>query len=100
MIAHQLCILSHCQSDPYVSVKVGKKVKDNREDFIANNLKPVFGQLFEVEAELPFDRTLTVTVMDHDVVNDEVIGSTTIDLENRFLSLYRAQVGLPQTFHM
>ena len=81
-----------------MSVRVGKKEKNNKENYIANNLNPVFGHMFELDAELPFDRKLTVTVMDHDLINDDVIGSTEIDLENRYLSLHRARVGLSEKY--
>ena len=73
---------------------------DNKKDYIPNELNPVFGTMFELKAVLPFDRKLTVTIMDHDLLSaDDLIGSTDIDLENRFLSLHRAHIGLPENFH-
>lgn len=95
-------LLSVSQSDPYVSIKIGKrKAVNNKEEYIPNELNPVFGKMFELEAVLPFDRKMTVTVMDHDLLSaDDVIGSTDIDLENRFLSLHHAHIGLPETFQM
>ena len=54
---------------------VGKKEISDKENFIANQLNPLFGKVFEVDALLPFDRTLTVTVMDHDYLSaDDIIG--------------------------
>lgn len=80
-------------------MKVGKKHYNNKDEYIVKDLNPVFGKMFELDVVLPFDRNLTVTIMDHDILSaDDVIGSTEIDLENRFLSLHRAHAGLPQTF--
>jgi len=45
------------------------------------------------------DHTLTITVMDWDrFTANDLIGETTIDLENRFISQYRGTCGLPNTF--
>ncbi len=54
--------------------------------------------MFELPARLPIDHTLKVTVMDWDRFSaDDIIGETKIDLENRFLSQYRATCGLQET---
>ena len=80
-------------------MKIGNREMSNKKDFIPNELNPVFGTMFELKVVLPFDRKLTVTIMDHDLLSaDDLIGSTDIDLENRFLSLHRAHIGLPETF--
>ena len=55
--------------------------------------------MFELPAQLPIDRTLEITVMDHDLLSaNDLIGTTTIDLENRYLTKYFALSGLPETF--
>ena len=42
---------------------------------------------------------MTVSVMDYDLTSaDDLIGETKIDLENRYLSLFRPMCGLPETF--
>ena len=47
------------------------------------------------------DHTLTVSVMDWDRATfHDLIGETKIDLENRYISQYRAHCGLPNTFCM
>ena len=57
--------------------------------------------MFELKARLPLDKDLVISVRDYDMIgSDDVIGETTIDLENRFLSKYGALVGLPKTYCM
>lgn len=56
-------------------MSVGKKEISDKENFITSELNPVFGRVYELDAVLPFDRTLTITVMDHDYLTaDDVIG--------------------------
>lgn len=57
--------------------------------------------MYELKATLPTDSLLKVSVMDYDLTSaDDLIGETTIDLENRYLSKQRALCGLPETFSM
>ena len=56
--------------------------------------------MYELPANLPIDRTLEITVMDHGLLRaNDLIGKTTIDLENRFLTKHLALYELPQSFH-
>jgi len=56
--------------------------------------------MYELPANLPIDRTLEVTVMDHDLLTaNDLIGTTKIDLENRYLTKHMALCGLPTSFH-
>ena len=58
-------------------------------------------RMFEIKTFLPVHKDLKITVMDKDLLSkDDVIGETEIDLENRFLTKYRATVGLPETYNM
>lgn len=84
-------------SDPYLSVTIGDVQKTTKDQYINNDLNPLFGSMFELPATLPYDHTLTVSVMDWDkFTRDDLIGSTKIDVENRFYSKYRATCGLPE----
>ena len=56
-------------------------------------------RMYQLPATIPIDRTLEITVMDRDVLSDDLIGKTTIDLENRYLTKHMAHCGLPQSFH-
>lgn len=87
------------KSDPYIKVKIGKRTINDKENYIPSNLNPIFGKMFELPATLPLDHTLTISVMDWDRLSaDDLIGETKVDLENRFLSQYRATCGLPENF--
>jgi len=59
---------------------------------------PIF-RMFEMSATIPIIKDLRICVMDYDVIGrDDLIGETTVDLENRFLSRFRSTCGLPQTY--
>ena len=52
-----------------------------------------------MKAKLPRDSKLTVKVYDHDLIGaNDLIGSTDIDIEDRFLSWRRASCGLSQQY--
>ena len=56
-------------------------------------------RMYQLPATIPIDRTLEITVMDRDVLSDDLIGTTTVDLENRYLTKHMAHCGLPKSFH-
>ncbi|XP_026747253.1 otoferlin-like isoform X2 [Trichoplusia ni] len=81
--------------DPYVAISCGNKHLGDRKSYVKNTLNPVFGKMYEFRCTLPDDYLLTVSLYDYDVIPpDELIGSTTIDLEDRIYSKHRAKVGL------
>jgi Ca2+-dependent lipid-binding protein len=80
-------------------VKVGDQEQTTRKNPVKNCLSPTFGEVFEFTCTLPFEHTLSLSVMDYDRGRrSDVIGSTEIDLENRFYTYHRATCGLPQSF--
>lgn len=55
--------------------------------------------MFELDAVIPLQKDLKITLMDYDLLSrDDMIGETTIDLEQRLLSHYHAKCGLPKTY--
>lgn len=56
-------------------------------------------RMFEFDAVIPQQKDLKIIVMDYDLLSrDDLIGETTIDLEQRLLSHYYAKCGLPKTY--
>ena len=56
-------------------------------------------RMFQIKAKLPRDGKLSVKVFDHDLIGaNDLIGSTDIDIEDRFLSWRRASCGLSQQY--
>ncbi|OXB53184.1 hypothetical protein ASZ78_009279 [Callipepla squamata] len=85
--------------DPYVRVSLGTKTLGQRDQYVPSTVEPVFGRMFEVTGTVPLEKDLRVSLLDHDVLPpDQEIGSTTIDLENRLLSRFRAHCGLPRLY--
>ncbi|XP_048585076.1 myoferlin [Nematostella vectensis] len=85
--------------DSYLIVSLGKKKFDDETNYVANNLNPEFGRMFEFSAQIPLVKDLKVVVKDRDVLGrDDVIGETVIDLEQRLLSRFRATCGLSKEY--
>uniref|UniRef100_A0A8C8RJJ1 C2 domain-containing protein n=1 Tax=Pelusios castaneus TaxID=367368 RepID=A0A8C8RJJ1_9SAUR len=85
--------------DPYVRVTLGKKKLGDRDQYLPNTLEPVFGRMFELPCVIPLEKDLQISLFDYDLIlPDQKIGSTSIDLENRLLSHFRANCGLPQSY--
>ena len=76
-------------SDPYLVVSLGSHVEDCREERLTNVDNADFFRYFELHTRLPGDAALRIDVFDYDGLgrfSDELIGSTTIDLEDRIFS--------------
>uniref|UniRef100_A0A671QI43 Otoferlin n=1 Tax=Sinocyclocheilus anshuiensis TaxID=1608454 RepID=A0A671QI43_9TELE len=87
------------KADPYIAIKLGKTEIKDKENYISKQLNPLFGKSFDIEATLPMDSTLTVSIYDWDLVGtDDLIGETKIDLENRFYSKHRPTCGLSASY--
>uniref|UniRef100_A0A0B7A5P3 C2 domain-containing protein n=1 Tax=Arion vulgaris TaxID=1028688 RepID=A0A0B7A5P3_9EUPU len=86
-------------ADPYLEIELGKQLLSTKDDYIPNTLHPTFGSLFELKALLPIYKDLIIRVKDYDLLTlDDTVGETTIDLENRYLTRFRATCGLPKTY--
>ncbi|XP_043544464.1 fer-1-like protein 6 isoform X2 [Chiloscyllium plagiosum] len=89
------------KADPYIVLQLGKTEIKDRDNYIPKQLNPLFGRSYEIEATFPMESLLTITIYDFDLVGtDDLIGSTKIDLENRFYSKYRATCGLPYEYEI
>ncbi|CEF68905.1 C2 domain and Peroxin/Ferlin domain and Peroxin/Dysferlin domain and Ferlin B-domain and FerIin domain-containing protein [Strongyloides ratti] len=101
--AHQLVSnRGHDTCDSYISIRCGNSKKISlKKEYISDTTDPIFGQVFETEICIPQEKDLQITVMDNRRFSfDEEIGSTTIDLENRLLTKYRATIGLCKNFNI
>ncbi|KAJ8025764.1 Dysferlin [Holothuria leucospilota] len=88
-------------ADPYLKMSLGKVKFTDEDYYIPNSLNPNFGRMFEVKTFLPVHKDLKITVMDYDLLSkDDIIGETYIDLENRYLTKFRATCGLPAAYHI
>eukprot|EP00760_Papus_ankaliazontas_P002929 PhM_4_TR11334/c0_g1_i1/m.103946 len=83
-------------SDPYLKLSIGGgagvdptrviKDKDNKK---FSTLNPEFFTMYEMDGILPRDNTLRIDVFDFDQIGfDELIGSTEINLEDRYYSAF------------
>lgn len=74
-------------SDPYLCARLGDTVFKCRDEVVKGTLKPYFGRCFQFETFMPGPTQLQLTLYDWDLVGkDELIGTTTIDIEDRFFS--------------
>lgn len=72
-------------SDPYLKVSLGKKIFNDRENAVDDAVDVDFYKMITFETQLPGISQLKVHVYDKDLIGiDDVIGSTVIDLEDRW----------------
>ena len=93
---------SFSKANAYLQIQVGQdpsskdkgtKYIQTRDNFVPNSLSPDFYQMFELEADLPKDWKLTINVMSFSSGSgsDSLIGSTEIDLEDRYIGEQRTR---------
>ncbi|XP_044010396.1 otoferlin [Aphidius gifuensis] len=87
------------KSDPYIRIKLGKNYINDKKNYIPNQLNPIFGKCFEMEAQFPRDHTLIIQIWDYDSTSsDDLIGETKIDIENRYYSNHRGTCGISKIY--
>jgi hypothetical protein len=73
------------KSDPYLKVKLGDVIFDDRKNAVDDATDVDFYKMIEFGCELPGVSQLTIQVFDHDFIgSDDLIGETVIDLEDRW----------------
>lgn len=74
-------------SDPYLIMQLGKKKVNERDNYILDEPNPGFYKSYDFEATFPGCAPLAIHAMDYDeVFGDDLIGTTKVDLEDRFFS--------------
>ncbi|XP_032599154.1 myoferlin isoform X1 [Drosophila grimshawi] len=86
-------------SDSYVRLTLGGKVVSDWAHYVPNQSNPIFGRYFELDTSLPADPILEVSICDYDKSKEQVIGTTRIDLEDRWHSKHHATVGIPHEYN-
>ena len=73
-------------SDPYIVIKLGNEEKINeKKNYQEDKVDCNWYKYYDIFSELPGNGTLTIQVYDYDpIFSDELIGETTIDIEDRF----------------
>ena len=74
-------------SDPYLIVSCGNRTYNEREFYQEDQPNPKFNKSFDFEAIFPGCAPLVLTINDYDeIFGDDSIGTTIVDLEDRFFS--------------
>lgn len=75
------------QSDPYLVISCGKNKFNERDRYQLDTANPTFYKMYEFDAEFPGAPTVHIEAYDYDdLFGDDLIGSTKIDLDDRFFS--------------
>lgn len=73
------------ESDPYVIIKCGAYKFSDRDKYHLDDPNPKFNTVHKFEVDFPGAPTLELSFYDFDdLFSDELIGKTTIDLDDRF----------------
>eukprot|EP00939_MAST-03C_sp_MAST-3C-sp1_P003752 g3752.t1 len=71
--------------DPYLKIRLGDHVIDDRKNHLSKKINPEFYRAFEIGTTLPGVSRLHVGVWDHNwLLRDSHIGEAVIDLEDRW----------------
>ena len=76
------------ESDPYIKIYLGENKKfDEQKYYLNDTTNGKWYKYYDIIGEFPGDSTLKVEVWDYDpIFRDELIGSTQIDLEDRYFN--------------
>eukprot|EP00475_Leptophrys_vorax_P037443 TRINITY_DN645_c0_g2_i2.p1 TRINITY_DN645_c0_g2~~TRINITY_DN645_c0_g2_i2.p1 ORF type:complete len:555 (+),score=161.30 TRINITY_DN645_c0_g2_i2:318-1982(+) len=77
---------SNGKSDPYLVASLGKQKVSLRSNYISATCEPEFYESFEFASQIPGPSELKLEVWDYDGIGDDLIGATTIDVEDRYFS--------------
>lgn len=79
-------------SDPFLILSVGDLTYSERDNYILDEPNPNFHKYYDFEQIFPGCPQLTIHAMDYDdLFGDDLIGTTIVDLEDRyFLPEWRA----------
>ncbi|RHY24406.1 hypothetical protein DYB25_000601 [Aphanomyces astaci] len=82
------------KSDPYLVLQLGKTKINDRKNYLDDVVDPDFYKLFEINCDFPGASTLTLNAYDYDLIGtDDLIGSTQVDLEDRFFDKHWQLLG-------
>lgn len=74
-------------SDPYLKITCGEMTFDERKNYQIDEPNPKFYKLFNFTGEFPGAPPLVIEAYDYDdLFGDDLIGTTIIDLDDRFFS--------------
>ncbi|XP_053686796.1 fer-1-like protein 6 [Sabethes cyaneus] len=86
-------------SDAYVTLEYGKQKIVDRPNYVKDRSNPIFGRRFVLHGEIPRDQILRISIVDRDTCSpDDLIGTTEIDIEDRFRSRHCMCLGFPEEY--
>jgi hypothetical protein len=75
-------------SDPYLVLSCNQDYISERDDYQVDTSDPKFFKYYDFKCKFPGSSPLNIDVWDYDgLFGDDLIGSTSIDLEDRFFSV-------------
>lgn len=75
-------------SDPYLKLLCNDKIYDERNNYVLDDANPDFHKHFDFEGTFPGTSPLQIDVYDYDdIFGDDLIGTSSVDLEDRYFSM-------------
>ncbi len=75
------------ESDPYIILNCGNRTYNEKENYQQDQPNPEFYKCYQFDGTFPGSAPLVIKLMDYDdIFGDDLIGETTIDLEDRYFS--------------